>query len=113
MSLFITTMLDQLGSTIRRIRNEREISQQCLADSAGVTASFLSLIECGHRSPSLRVIERIARALELSHEALLWESVTLPNDLSKADRELCEIAKSIVKRTLNVQTLQETDPKSD
>ena len=102
-------MLKQLGSTIRRIRHDRGIAQQDLATAADVTPSFMSLIECGHRAPSLRVIQRIADALELSHESLLWESVELPSDLSDHDRELCEIAKSIVRRTLDASSLRKTD----
>lgn len=102
-------MLSQIGSTIRRIRRDRGMSQQDLAKAAQITASFMSLIERGHRAPSLRVIDRIADALGLSHEALLWESVEIPSNLSQHDRRLCELAKSIVRRMLDAPTISKLD----
>lgn len=53
-----------IGNEIRRLRFERgEMTQQALADAAGVTRQTVIAIEQGRYSPSLEVAFRIARAL--------------------------------------------------
>lgn len=87
-----------LGKTIKRLRVERGISQRDLAEDAEVTPSFLSLLENDHRRPSLIVLRRIAGALGVPEEVLIWDSVDLPSDLPEEDRRMCELAKVIVRR---------------
>jgi len=87
-----------IGKTIRRLRIEREISQQDLARDAGLTPSFLSLVENDRRQPSLIVIRRLADALAIPEEILIWDAVELPQNLGEQDRRLCETAKLIVRR---------------
>jgi len=40
----------QLGATLRRLRNARELSQESLAYQAGITKNQLQLIEAGRAS---------------------------------------------------------------
>ncbi|MGE3242028.1 MAG: helix-turn-helix domain-containing protein [Pirellulales bacterium] len=87
-----------LGKTIKKLRVDRGISQQKLAESADVTPSFLSLLENDHRRPSLLVLRRLAVALEVPEEVLIWDSVDLPSNLSEADQRMCEMAKMIVRK---------------
>jgi transcriptional regulator with XRE-family HTH domain len=87
-----------LGKTIRKLRIEQDISQQKLAKDAELTPSFLSLVENDHRKPSLIVLRRLASALGVPEEVLIWDSVELPLDLPESDRRMCEMAKLIVRR---------------
>ena len=50
---------------VRELRNERGVSQEKLAEQAGIHRTYLGGIELGLRNPSLRNIARIARALEV------------------------------------------------
>lgn len=88
----------QLGKTIRKMRIDRGISQQDLARDADVTPSFLSLLENDHRRPSLIVLRRIAAALNVPEEVVVWDSVELPKDLPESERRMCEMAKLVVRR---------------
>jgi transcriptional regulator with XRE-family HTH domain len=90
-------MID-LGKTIRKLRIERGISQQDLARSAELTPSFLSLVENDRRRPSLTVLRRLATALRVPEEVVVWDAVELPANLSETDRRMCEMAKLIVRR---------------
>src|SRR5262245_33454376 len=90
-------MID-VGKTIRRLRSDLEISQQELAAKAGVTPSFMSLLENSKRQPSLKMLGRLAGALNGPEEVLLWDAVELPRDLPEKDRRMCEMAKLIVRR---------------
>jgi transcriptional regulator with XRE-family HTH domain len=87
-----------IGKTIRRLRVDREISQQDLAQCAGITSSFLSLVENDRRRPSLRILQKLAAALDVPEEVLLWDAVELPAGLPEKDKRMCELAKIIVRR---------------
>lgn len=61
----------KIDNDIRRLRFERgEMTQQALADAAGVTRQTIIAIEQGRYSPSLEVAFRIARALESPLESV-------------------------------------------
>lgn len=58
----------------RHLRNKREVaalSQEQLAALLEVDRTYISLLECGKRNPSLSLIHRICIALECSFSDLL------------------------------------------
>jgi XRE family transcriptional regulator, regulator of sulfur utilization len=55
-----------LAVLLKRLREERNISQEQLASDAGITSSALSRIERGLNNPRWTTIKRIAKALEIS-----------------------------------------------
>jgi len=61
----------KFGKTVRRIRLRKELSQGDLAKRLNVHRSYVSGIERGIRNPSLKVIERFAKALEVEVKNLI------------------------------------------
>jgi transcriptional regulator with XRE-family HTH domain len=61
----------RVGANVRRIRLERELSQEGLADEAGLHRTYISGVERGIRNPTVTVLERIARALKVKPGQLL------------------------------------------
>lgn len=59
------------GENVRRARKAAGLSQEQLADDAGVGRSYMSDIECGRRNPSIEIIGRIALALHISAACLV------------------------------------------
>jgi transcriptional regulator with XRE-family HTH domain len=59
-----------LGEYIRRQREMQKLSMRQLAQLVGISNPYLSQIERGLREPSEKVVDAIARNLELSAEAL-------------------------------------------
>lgn len=53
----------RFGATVRRLRRQHRLSQEVLADLAGINRSYLGEVERGQVTPSLETIEKIARAL--------------------------------------------------
>jgi transcriptional regulator with XRE-family HTH domain len=51
------------GLRLRELRRARNISQEALADDAGLDRTYISSVERGHRNISLLNIYRIAAAL--------------------------------------------------
>jgi len=55
-----------LGRVIRKLRRQRELTQEALAHRAGITVGHLSKIERGQSNPSWSTVCSIAAALETS-----------------------------------------------
>jgi transcriptional regulator with XRE-family HTH domain len=65
------TQLEAFGSFVRTQRQLAKLSLRELAELARVSNPYLSQIERGLHEPSIRVIQGIARALDISTETLL------------------------------------------
>lgn len=63
-----------VGTRIRSIRGQRKLTQQQLADLAGVPRATLATVERDDANPSLAVVFKIATALELSIDDLVESS---------------------------------------
>jgi transcriptional regulator with XRE-family HTH domain len=64
------------GNSIRRIREERDITQTKLATLTKLDRSYLSGIERGERNPSLTNILLIARAINVHASAIFARAET-------------------------------------
>jgi transcriptional regulator with XRE-family HTH domain len=60
-----------LATNLRRLRNEKGMSQDDLAYEAGVSRSYLSQLEKGAFYASLRILGRLATALDVEAAELL------------------------------------------
>jgi transcriptional regulator with XRE-family HTH domain len=60
-----------VGANIRRIRQDRSLTQEQLAFEAQIDLTYMGGIERGKRNPSLLVMVRIADALAVSLNDLL------------------------------------------
>lgn len=77
-------MYNQIFFTnVLRILDERGITKNELSDRAGMSVSFLSDLTNGKANPSLKIMESLATALEVSLPALLETT-----DLSTKDLEV-------------------------
>lgn len=63
-----------LGSAIRRLREERGVSQEAFALEVGVHRTYMGSVERGERNVTLSNLRRIAAALGLSGSALLAQA---------------------------------------
>lgn len=62
-----------VGNRIRKLRfNQNEMTQQQLADKAGVTRQTIVALEKGNYSPSLELAFRIARVFNLPLEEVFF-----------------------------------------
>jgi transcriptional regulator with XRE-family HTH domain len=60
------------GANVRRIRRAKEMSQEELAHRADIHRTYLASLESkGGRNPTIKVVERLARALDVTPGQLL------------------------------------------
>jgi len=57
---------DHIGKTIKRKREEKNLTQAELGQRAGLPQSHICRLEAGMHSPSLRTLEKIASALSVT-----------------------------------------------
>lgn len=60
-----------LGEKVKFYRKGRKLYQVELADIVDVSTGYIGSIEQGIRSPSLRILKKIAKALKISPKDLL------------------------------------------
>jgi transcriptional regulator with XRE-family HTH domain len=62
---------ERVGLNVQQLRRKRKLSQEELADRAGIHQTYLSGVERGRRNPTVLVLGRLARALETDIEELV------------------------------------------
>lgn len=60
----------RFGKRVKALREARGWSQEELADRAGLHRTYVSAVERAVRNPTLTVIERIAKALDITTSEL-------------------------------------------
>jgi transcriptional regulator with XRE-family HTH domain len=61
----------RLGQNVRRLREEKGWSQEDYAERAGIHRTYVSDIERGRRNPTITVLEKLAKPLEIAPGRLL------------------------------------------
>jgi transcriptional regulator with XRE-family HTH domain len=61
----------EVGESLRRLRNDRGLSLEKLAQIAGVSRAMLGQIELGQSTPTIKTLWKISRALDVPFSALL------------------------------------------
>jgi transcriptional regulator with XRE-family HTH domain len=74
-----------VGSFIREQRHQGKVSLRKLSERAGISNPYLSQIERGLRQPSTEILQRIARALEISSDSLYLRAGILDESSERLD----------------------------
>lgn len=69
----------QFGALLKSLRKERKISQQKLAESAGVERNYIYYLERGDSEPTLGVLMGLAQGLGMAFSEFSALIEALPN----------------------------------
>jgi transcriptional regulator with XRE-family HTH domain len=105
------------AENLRKIRRKRGLTQEKLAEKAGMSLQYLALLELARKFPSGEMLERLATALEIETYELLAAASSANNELELLRNDIiCEVktlneslAKSITDDVINAikQTLSD------
>jgi transcriptional regulator with XRE-family HTH domain len=72
-SAIVGALQDRFGEIVRSRREAAGLSQQALAEQAGLHRNYVSLVERGQRTPTILVLKRLAEALGTTMVSLISE----------------------------------------
>lgn len=90
--------MTELGKNIAQLRKAQGLKSSQLASMAGVKQPYISAIENGKKTPSVDVLQRIAKALDVTTSELLGE---VPPQLSTEMKRLVNTAKVLRKEQVD------------
>jgi len=105
------------GPRIRRIRNERGLTQTAMAEALGISPSYLNLIERNQRPLTVQLLLRLASVYKLDLDSLQSESGTTITGLKEVfsdplltgelpgDQELVEIGEAAPNAAVGIMKL--------
>ncbi len=100
----------EIGKRVRRRREELGFTREHLAEQCDLSARFFAEIESGRKNMTTKSLYRVARALNLSADYILFGEEAgvgsglekIFSELSKEDRDIAEeILKNFVKAVKN------------
>ncbi|MCL5670604.1 MAG: helix-turn-helix transcriptional regulator [Acidobacteria bacterium] len=79
-----------IGTRLRKMREERNLSQGDIEKRTGLLRCYISRVENGHTVPSLETMERLAAALEIPLYALFYDGDQTPELQNLTQRKSAE-----------------------
>lgn len=74
-----------VGKNLKRLRTERGLSLEKLAQSSGVSRAMLGQVELGQSAPTINVLWKMAKALDVPFSALIATSASTGAKVLRAD----------------------------
>ena len=77
---------DLFRENLKRLLKKKKVTQKKIAEEVGIVPQAMNKYVCGHRSPGLDLLTKIANALKVPPEELISENkLTLKGSLTKED----------------------------
>lgn len=87
--------MQHIGKNIKRIREDRGLTQQSIADLIAMHRSNYSRVETGDRDLSIEAICKIAKFFNLTIDQLVNLQEEIPQEITIEDKSLTEQVKLI------------------
>jgi transcriptional regulator with XRE-family HTH domain len=62
----MSAIAKRLGGRLKRLREDRGVTQQQLAKKSGLSHGYIARLEIGMHNPSLSTLAKLAKALKVS-----------------------------------------------
>ena len=83
--------LIELGERIRKRRQEMNLSQEALAEKAGISINTVSRVEGGQTAMSIEIFRKMIEILETDANGLLGKNMTESEEKSQIYELICRI----------------------
>ena len=75
------TIKELFGRRIQEIRKRRQLSQEQVAEKAGISSNYLSRIECGKENPTFDMLIKLSEAFTID----MWEMFDFGHTVSEIE----------------------------
>lgn len=89
-----------IGNSIRLLRKKRGFNQGAFSEQVGITQSYLSQLEKGHKKPSIEVLESISNSLNTPLPIIFWFTIT-ENDVCDEKKHIYKEVKPLVDKLID------------
>jgi transcriptional regulator with XRE-family HTH domain len=97
-----------LAQNLKENRQKCGFTQEKLAEKAGISANYLSMVEVSKKFPTPEVLDRLANALKIETFQLFDASATAEGALIHLERSILNNIKQVVKETVRETILEES-----
>ena len=80
-----------IAKKIREIREQKGMSQAQLGEAAGLTTTYINLVENEKKSPTLNSLEKISSGLKVPFPVIAFLALDSKKDLSPGKRKAFEL----------------------
>ncbi|MBI9113191.1 helix-turn-helix domain-containing protein [Maridesulfovibrio ferrireducens] len=98
----MSNSLEKIGSKIRKVRTSNNLSQQRMAELAGISYKYLGEIERGQVNLSVEILLKISNALHVDPSEILAKENTEQDNLFRAKFLLSELSEQDIKRAIDL-----------
>jgi transcriptional regulator with XRE-family HTH domain len=102
-ALALSTIVGRVGARLKHLRQARKLTQEQLAEAAGLSYKFIGEIERGIGNPTLTTLEALSLALEVSLSDLVSDEGR-PDRVSARDATLVREALDSIEAVLAKRT---------
>lgn len=88
------------------------LKQKDLAEKVKIQPHYLSLVEAGKREPSLAVLRKIARELDVPVSLLFWEAEQRPEMIATEHQERWKSLRSLLVEMERMRLLENSDQRA-
>ena len=94
----------QPGAAIARLRRMRGLSQRDCADRAGISVTFLSLLENGRKQASVDTLNALAEALDVPTAIMLALGSKSPGRKATPEAKLLKSLQKAIEELINAES---------
>jgi len=98
-----------LAQNLKENRQKCGFTQEKLAEKAGISANYLSMVEVSKKFPTPEMLDRLASALKIETFQLFDASATAEGALIHLERSILNNIKQVVKETVRETIIEESD----
>lgn len=89
-------LLQMIGIRIKQVRKKKGLTQEELAEKAGINASYMGTVERGERNISIETLEKIIRGLDMTpSDFFQFHEINIEN-LTNDNHYILEVVKSLL-----------------
>ena len=96
-----------LALNLKEYRRKSGLTQEKLAEKAGISANYLSMVEISRKFPTPEMLDRLAITLNIQTFQLFDPSATPDGALFHLEQSIIENIETVVKKTIKQEIISE------